>query len=46
MNYFEKDVLPCIDYFNNNENCDFLDINGDQTIEAVHAEIIKKVFNE
>ena len=46
MAWFENDVVPCVDYFKNNKNCEVLEINGEQTVEEVHAEIMKKVFNE
>ncbi len=44
MSWFEKDVVPCINLFNNKEGCEVIDINGEQTIEEVHAEIMKKVL--
>jgi adenylate kinase family enzyme len=44
MKWFEEDVIPSIEFFKNNENCEFMDINGEQTIEQVHEELIKKVF--
>lgn len=46
MDWFEKDVMPCIEYFKNNSNCEVWEINGEQTIEEVHSEIMKKVFNQ
>lgn len=46
MNWFDEDVMPCIEYFKNNKNCEFIDVNGEQTIEEVHGELVKKVFNE
>ena len=46
MAWFEADVMPCINFFKNNKNCDFIDVNGEQTIEQVHAELISKVFNK
>jgi len=46
MAWFQKDVMPCIEFFKNDSNCDFYDINGEQTIEEVHKEIVKKVFKE
>ena len=45
MAWFEKDVMPCVEFFRSNKNCDFIDVNGEQTIEEVHNEIMKKVFN-
>ncbi len=44
MEWFDKDVMPSINFFKNNGNCDLIDINGEQTIEQVHAEIMSKVF--
>ncbi|MFA6227286.1 MAG: nucleoside monophosphate kinase [Candidatus Paceibacterota bacterium] len=44
MSWFEKDVLPCIDFFNKDKDCQVFDINGEQTIEAVHKELIEKVL--
>jgi adenylate kinase len=46
MAWFENDVIPCVDYFKNNKNCEVLEINGEQTVEEVHTEIMKKVFSE
>ena len=46
MNWFENDVIPCIDFFKNDKECEVFSINGEQTVEEVHAEIMKKVFNE
>jgi adenylate kinase len=44
MEWFEKDVMPSIEFFKNNENCEFIEINGEQTIEQVHDEVVRKVF--
>ncbi|MFA5934704.1 MAG: nucleoside monophosphate kinase [Candidatus Paceibacterota bacterium] len=46
MNWFENYVMPCVDFFKNSKDCEVFDINGEQTIEEVHAEVMKKVFNE
>jgi len=45
LSWFETDVMPAINYFKENHNYDFVNINGEQTIEDVHTEIMKKVFN-
>ena len=45
LEWFNADVMPSIEYFKNNKNCEFIDINGEQAIEEVHNEVIKKVFN-
>ncbi len=46
MTWFENDVIPCVDYFKNNPNCEVCEINGEQNIEDVHKEIISKIFNQ
>jgi len=46
MAWFDKDVMPCIEFFKNNNSSEFIDINGEQSIEEVHSEIRRKVFGE
>lgn len=43
LDWYERDVVPAVDYFRTSPNCTFLHINGDQTIPEVHKEIIEKV---
>lgn len=43
LDWFDKDVLPAIEYFNINTKYNFLDINGEQSIEDVHKEILEKI---
>lgn len=45
--WFNSDVLPCVEFFKNKKDSyDYLEINGEQTIEEVHKEIISKInFN-
>ncbi len=38
--YINK-VIPAMDYFKDKENCKIYNINGEQTIENVHKDIIK-----
>jgi len=45
LDWFEKDVEPAIDYFRNNDYYKFIDVNGEQSIEDVHKELIEKVFD-
>ena len=40
LDWFDKDVVPAIEYFKTNPLYRFLEINGEQTIEKVHADII------
>jgi len=41
LGWFEKDVLPSIEYFKNKTGYNFIEINGEQSIEDVHKDIIK-----
>ena len=43
LNWFEHDTLPAIEYFGKNENFNLIDINGEQSIEDVHREIVGKL---
>ncbi|MCX6716156.1 MAG: nucleoside monophosphate kinase [Candidatus Taylorbacteria bacterium] len=40
---FEKDVVPTIGYYRNNPNVKFLDINGERSIEEIHADIVERL---
>lgn len=40
--WFEEDTWPAIEYFKTNSLYNYLEINGEQTIEEVHREILKK----
>lgn len=40
LDWFDKDVMPAVEYFKKNPYYRFFEINGEQTIEQVHAEII------
>ena len=43
MAWFESEVIPTLGYFENNPNYKFLKIDGERTIEEIHADIVKKV---
>ena len=43
IDWYHTDVIPTIDFFRNNPDYNFLDINGEQTIEEVHKEIVDKL---
>jgi adenylate kinase len=45
MNWFETDVLPAIDLYIHDPRYRYLHINGEQSIEEVHKEIIEKLNN-
>lgn len=41
LSWYEKDVVPATNYFRNKPGYNFIEINGEQTIEKVHQDIIK-----
>jgi len=45
MDWFDTEVMQSINYFRNNECCHFIEVNGEQTIDEVHNEIMSKVFD-
>jgi len=40
---FEKDVDPVIEWYRTNPNVRFLEIDGDRSVEEIHADIVKRV---
>src|SRR3989344_1107947 len=44
MAYFEKDLVPVIDYYSGRSKHKLTRVNGEQRVEAVHQEILEKVF--
>jgi adenylate kinase family enzyme len=42
LDWFDTDVVPAIEFFKNNPRYKFLEINGEQTVEKVHQDIIKE----
>jgi adenylate kinase family enzyme len=43
LDWFEKYTVPVIEYFRENDRYTLLEINGEQTIEEVHREILQKL---
>lgn len=41
--WFETDVTPAIKYYQDNKDYEYLHINGEQTIEEVHQEIMGRL---
>lgn len=41
LSWYEKDVVPAIDFYRSAPEYRFLDINGEQAPEVVHADILK-----
>lgn len=46
LDWFDKDVVPAINYYKGNPDYSFLEINGEQTIEKVFEEIITKLQHD
>ncbi|MFC1623607.1 nucleoside monophosphate kinase [Patescibacteria group bacterium] len=43
LDWFDRDVMPAIEYFKKEALYNFVDINGEQTVEEVHQEIMEKI---
>ncbi|MEK7193012.1 MAG: nucleoside monophosphate kinase [Patescibacteria group bacterium] len=43
LDWFDNDVVPAIEWYRNNPKYFFCNINGEQSIEEVHQEIISKL---
>ncbi len=43
MKWFNEDMLPCIDAYSRDPRYDFIHVNGEQTVEEVHAEMLAKL---
>ena len=41
--WFDADVMPIIEFYRNDPDVRFLDIDGERTIEEIHADIVKRV---
>jgi adenylate kinase family enzyme len=46
LDWFDRDVVPTLDYLRTNPLYRFITINGEQTVEEVQAEIIAKAFQQ
>lgn len=44
--WFEQDVLPAINYYRRDRDYDFIEIDGERSIEEVHRDIIANLFGE
>ena len=45
FDWYDNNVVPTIEFFRNNPDYTFFDINGEQTIEEVHRDIVLKLQN-
>lgn len=44
LNFFDKEVMPVIDYYEKESRHKLIRVNGEQSVEEVHQEILEKVF--
>jgi adenylate kinase family enzyme len=42
LNWFDQDTWPAIEYFKTNPLYRFIEVNGEQSIEEVHADIANR----
>jgi adenylate kinase family enzyme len=45
LKWFDLEVKPVIEWFRGENSYKVFDINGEQTIEQVHEDIISAIFN-
>lgn len=41
--WYKENTLPAVEYFKNDPDYKFISINGEQTIEEVHKEVMEKI---
>ena len=46
LDWFDHDVVPAINYYRRDRDYDFIEVNGERTIEEVHRDIIANAFGE
>lgn len=46
MHWYDTEVMQSVKFFEDNPHCTFIDVNGEQTIEQVSAELLSKVFEK
>ncbi len=46
LDWYDKNVVPAVEYFRTNPAYEFHSINGERTIEEIHADIIQKIHLE
>jgi adenylate kinase len=44
LNWYDTNVAPTVDFFKVNPDYEFISVNGEEPVEAVHKEILKAVF--
>ena len=44
MSWYENAVVPTMNHYRNSPNHDLVDVNGEQSVEGVHKEILEKLL--
>ena len=44
LDWYERDVLPALDYYKTDPAVKIVEINGEQSVEQVHQELINRLF--
>ena len=44
--WYERDVLPAVEFYRRDRDYDFIEVNGERPIELVHKDIISNLFGE
>lgn len=44
--WYERDVLPAVEWYRRDRDYDFIEINGERPIEEVHKDIVHQLFGE
>lgn len=44
--WYEQDVLPAVEFYRRDRDYDFMEIDGERTIEEVHKSIVHQLFGE
>jgi adenylate kinase family enzyme len=44
LDWFDNDVLPTINHYRRDRDYDFIEVNGERSVDEVHQEIIARVF--
>jgi len=43
LDWFDTDVMPAVEYFSKNLDVNFLNIDGERSIEEIHKDIVQKL---
>jgi len=46
MSWYESDVMPVVEYYKHNTNYEYININGEDTIENINLNIIKNLVDK